>query len=637
MLESMRNHAQSWLSKLILGGIILSFALWGIGDYFLGSRVQAVAEVDGTPVTDVAFQQAYERQLNAYRSLLGGRFSRQTARQFGVKQETLQTMVNRMVMLSEARAMGLVAPEATLLARVRANPAFQAAGSFDATRYRILTRNMGFRTPADYEEEQRLNLMVDALQQAITGSADVREEEIRQRFADEYEKRVIAAIIIDPASLEAGVKVSDEQARSYYASHKNDYRSPLRLKLAVVEIDPENIARDMDISEADIRAAYEEHLDTYHVPEKRHARHILIKLPKDADDAAVKAARKKIEKAAARIRAGEDFARVAREVSEGPTAKKGGDLGFFTRGKMVPPFDKAVFSMKAGELSAPVRTRFGLHLIQLLEIRPARTRTLQEVHDEIARQLRLEKARDEAYRLSQDLDDALGQEDTLKAAAESINLPVRELGPVSRDEALADPLFAGHPAFRQKVFSTPVDAPVEVEEMDDGRFVAVEILQRLPPKTLPFAKVASKVYAQAKKARANELAQEKATEILRKARSTTPEKLAQAYGQPLYISKPVRRIGSGDSASWLTTGVLSAAFETPKGHMYNKPVRVPQGLALVQVRDVIAPGKEEYEKQKAVIRNALLKANGAVRFARWMASVRDRHDIVVHNDVLARF
>ncbi len=637
MLESMRNHAQSWLSKLILGGIILSFALWGIGDYFMGSRVQAVAEVDGEPITDVAFQQAYERQLNAYRSLLGGNFSRQAANRLGIKQTTLQTMVNRMLMLNEAEAMGLVAPEATLLARVRTNPAFQAAGSFDATRYRILTRNMGFRTPTDYENEQRLNLMVDALQQAITGSADVREEEIRQRFADEYEKRVIAAIIVDPASLEAKVSVTDAEARAYYEAHKNSYRSPLRLRLAIVEINPATISKDIDISEDDIRAAYEEKQDTYQVPEQRHARHILIKLPKDADDAAVKVAREKIEKAAARIRTGEDFAKVAREVSEGPTAKNGGDLGFFARGKMVAPFDKVVFSMKPGDVSGPVRTRFGFHLIQLLEIRLAKTRSLKEVHDEIYRQLRLEKARDEAYRLSQDLDDALGQEDTLKAAAESINLPVRELGPISRDEALADPLFAGHPAFRLKVFNTPVDAPVEVEEMDDGRFVAVEVLKRLVPEVLPYAKVAREVYTQAKKAKAMKLAQEKAADMLSKAKSTAPEKLAQEYGQPIYISKPVRRIGSGDTSAWLTTDVLRAAFETPKGHMYGKAIRVPQGLALIQVRDVIEAGQNEFEKQKAAIRSELLKANGAVRFARWMASVRDRHDIVVHDDVLARF
>jgi len=637
MLESMRNHAQSWLSKVILGGIILSFALWGVGDYFMGSRVQVVAEVDGEPMADSTFQQVYERQINIYRAALGGGFSREAVARLGLKQKTVQTMINRRLMLSEAAAMGLVAPEATLLARVHAEPVFQAAGSFDANRYRILTRNMGFRTPADYENEQRQNLMINALQRAIIESAEASEEEVRQRFADDYEKRVIAAIIVDPSSLKSKISVTDEQARAYYEAHKDSYRSPLRLKLAVVEINPKAIAADLEISEDDIRAAYAERQDTFTIPEQRHARHILIRLPKNADEKTVEAAREKIRKVAARIKAGEDFVKVAKEMSDDHTAKNGGDLGFFERGRMVAPFDKAVFSMQAGEISGAVRTQFGLHLIQLLEIRPEKLKTFEEVRDELADQLRLSKAKDEAYKLSQDLDDALGQEDTLRAAAESMNLPVREIGPLSQDEALAEPLFAGNPALRQKAFAAAAGDPVEVVELDDGRFVAVEVLQRLESETLPFAKVTKKVYAQAKKERAAERARKKAEDIRLKAEHTRLETLAQKYGQPIYISKPVRRIGSGDLATWLTTEVLQAAFDTAKGKMYGKVIEVPQGLAIIQVRDVIAASQKDFSKQRKAIRSELLKANGAVRFARWIFSVRQRHDIVVHDDVLDRF
>ncbi len=635
MLEIMRKHAQSWISKVILGGIILSFALWGVGDYFLGSRVQVVAEVDGNPIPDSAFAQAYERQLNMYRALLGDKFSKEMIDRMGVKQETVQTIINRQLMLDEAMETGLTAPEATLLARVRANPAFQASGSFDQNRYRILTRNMGFRTPTDYEAEQRLNLMVDALQKGIINSADVNDEQIRDRFAAEYETRVIAAIIVDPASLESKINITDEAAREYYEAHKENYRSPLRLKLAVVEIEPG--VDDIEIDENEIQAAYEEQRDRFSKPEQRHARHILVRLVLDAGEDARNSAFEKIEKAAARIKAGEDFAKVAREMSDDATAKNGGDLGSFGRGEMVAPFEEAVFSMQDGEVSEVVETQFGLHLIQLLDIKPEQTTPLEQVRNEIAEQLRLVRIRDEAYRLSQDLDDALGQEDTLKAAAEGMNLAVRELGPISQDEALAEDLFVVDSAFRQQIFAASPGDPVNVVELSESHFVAVEVLERLEPDVLPYVKVTAKVYENARRSMAAEQARTLADEILTKADQARLDSLAQQYGQPIYISKPVRRIGIGDDSTWLTTMVLEAAFDTAKGDAYQSALDVPQGLALIQVRDVIAAKDSEFARQKEAIESELLKGNGAVRFARWMASVRDRHDIIVHNDVLDRF
>ena len=170
MLESMRNQAQSWIAKIILGGIALSFALWGVGDYFMGSQIQTIAEVDGKPISDSVFYQSYERELNNYRAMLGKQFSKEMVEQLGLKEQVIQTLINRKLMLDEAARMGLAAPEAALMASVQANPAFQSANGFDANRYKIMTRNMGFRTTRDYEDEQRVNLMIDALQKAVVNS-----------------------------------------------------------------------------------------------------------------------------------------------------------------------------------------------------------------------------------------------------------------------------------------------------------------------------------------------------------------------------------------------------------------------------------------------------------------------------------
>jgi len=637
MLESMRNQAKSWISKVILGGVSLSFILWGVGDYFLGSRVQTIAEVDGESIADSEFYQSYERQLNALRASMGKNFSKDLARQLGLKDQTLQVIINRHIILQEANRMGLAVPKPALVRRVRANPAFQSAGNFDPNRYQILTRNLGFKTPSDYEQELGLDMMTDSLQKAIISSASVSNAEIRQQFNTEFEKRILASLIVDPDSFESKVHISDEQARKYYEAHKERYRSPLRLNMAIVEINPADMAKDLEIDDAELHKAFEDQKGNFTVPERRHARHILVRLAKGSSSEKRKAARKKIEAALKRVKSGEDFAKVASQVSEDESTKDGGDLGFFARGAMVPPFEQVAFSMKAGEISDIIETQFGFHIIQMIEIQPAHAQAFDDVRGQLAKLVRQEKAGDEAYNLSLDLDDALGKESNLTAAAASLNLTVRTLGPVSAEEALADPLFAGNTKFRKKTFSLKPGDPINIEEFDDGRYVAVEIKTRQPPDTLPFKNVAAKVYNDAKTEEASRLAQSQAEDILKSARTGPMDQLAAKYSQPLFLSKPVKKSGVGDEASWLTPELLSEAFSTSKGDVVGKIIEVPKGFAVVQVRDIIAASDEEFEKQSGGIRQELLKANGAQRFARWIASVRDRYDISINSTVLDRF
>jgi len=637
MLESMRNQAQSWIAKLILGAVALSFVLWGIGDYFNSAGIKNVAEVDDSAISDVEFTLAYERQMNTYRSLLGKQFSKQAMESLGLKEDTIQTLINRRLMLQEASRMGLVAPQDVLLATVRSNPSFQSSGSFDAQRYQVLTRNLGYRTPTDYEASLRLDLIADALQKALTQSANVSEQAVRERFESEFEQREIAALIVEPSAMQKKITIDDAQARAWYEAHKDAYFSPLRVSMNVVSIDPKKLAADISIDEADIKAAYEEHQDRYVQPETRHARHILFALPKDADDGARKAARAKLDKALKAIKGGKSFASVAKKVSEDQaTAKNGGDIGYLPQGATVSTFDAALFSMQKGEISDAVETQFGLHLIQLEDIKPEHIKTLEEVHDALKNQLAIERADEEGYKLSQDLDDALGREDSLKAAAESIGLKAVQYGPISIEEARAYPIL-GSAAYRTQLFARQPGDPVEVNELDKGQFVAIEITRRDAPAEQPFEKVSSKVYADAKQAASIEQARKLAGEILAKSASTPLYKLAQQHALPLYLTKPVRSNGSGDNdADWLSAGALQAAFTLKQGGVAPEVIQTNKGFAVIQNQRTIAADAADFDKQKDAIRNELLASEGAVRFARWMANTRANHEIKINQAVLEK-
>ena len=639
MLESMRRHTQGWIAKVILGIIILSFAFWGIGNYFTGSQVEAVAEVDGEAIYDVEFAATYQRQLANYANMLGEQFTKELAERLGVKNETIQTMINRKLMLMEAHHMGLVTPDQAVAATVQSTPQFIEKGKgFSPARYQALIRQMGFATPRDYENYLRQNIMIDTLQNAITSSATVSDDEVKAKFESSYEKRVLAALLVSPDSLKPTIEVSDDEARDWYESHASMYQSPLKVEVKVVDMDKANLMKDVSVSDEAIAQAYEERQAEYTTPEKRRASHILVRVAPDASAEIKKAAKDKIVAAKARLDAGESFADVAKDVSDDVTAASGGDLGYFTRGSMVPAFDREVFEgLKVGDISDIVKTKYGYHLIQLNDIQNADVKPLAEVRDDIYEQLLHEQAAEEAYQLSQDLDNALGMEDSLEAAAKSVNLPVRDLGAVSQDNVLADPLLGKFKELQQKVFGMQPGDAIEIIEVDDGHYVALEVVNRIEPATMAYEDVVKRVFEDVRNDKAVQAAQEIANKALAAAKAgKNIDDLVQQFGQGKFISKPVRSNGEGDDAPWVGA-VLEPAFRTPDKHWVDTVMATPDGFAVVFVQEVQPADESLFAEQKDTIRREVLKAKGAVRFATWMASVRDRHDIDVNERVLNRF
>ena len=636
MLETMRNHAQGWLAKVLLGGIALSFVLWGVGDYFLGGSNEPIAKINGKPVDAGEFYTAYERQLNAYRSMLGKQFSKDLVDSLNVKETTLQTIINRRIMLDVAAKLGLAAPEAVVLASVHTDPIFQSTGQFDAQRYRILTRNMGFSSAQDYENDLRVTIMIDALEKALMDSAHVSDAEIRDLFNQKNEQRVLSAIVVDAGTQLSKVEVSDEQAKAWYENHKSSYQSPLRIQVNMVEINPRDLAAEGSVEESEIQAAYEKRKAEFSEEEQRKARHILVRVSASDSEATRVAARQKIEAAQARIKAGEDFSAVAKEVSDDAgTAKNGGDLGWFKQGMMVAAFDGAVFSMDKASISDIVESEFGYHLISLDDIRQAHQTPYEQVKDKLRNEILVAHATEEAYKLSQDLDEALGMEDSLKAAAAAVNLKVISSKSVSMDEAMVEPVLS-NPQVGQKAFATLPGQAVEIIETSDGRFVAIEVAERIEPDVLPFAQVTRRVYSDAKQEAANKKAREVADEI-RNVSGKSMDELAQQFGQAKFISKPLRSNGVGDDAIWLTNAVLDEAFKTPQGSWVNQSMAVPQGFAVVHVEQVITPSEDEFNAQKEVIAKEAVRAKGAVRFARWLSSVREGYEITTNEQALSRF
>jgi len=235
------------------------------------------------------------------------------------------------------------------------------------------------------------------------------------------------------------------------------------------------------------------------------------------------------------------------------------------------------------------------------------------------------------------LDNALGMEDSLEAAAKVVDLPLRKLGELSQENVLADPLLGSSQDLQKKAFSMQPDDSIEITEVDDGHFVALQVLKRIEPSTMAYEDVVKRVYDDVRNDKAVKAAQDIADKALVAAQEgKNIDALVQQFGQGKFISKPVRSNGEGDDAPWLSA-VLEPAFRTPDAHWVNRVVATPEGFAVVLVQDVQAADEALFAEQEESIRQDLIKAKGAVRFASWMASVRDRHDIDINNRVLNRF
>jgi len=345
--------------------------------------------------------------------------------------------------------------------------------------------------------------------------------------------------------------------------------------------------------------------------------------------------REKIEAVQLRLKSGEDFATVAKEDSDDASAAEGGSLGWFRQDAMVAAFGQAAFSMSKGDTSDIIESQFGYHIILLEDIREAKIKSFAEVKDSLKEDLIEAHAAEEAYKLSQDLDEALGMEDSLKAAAESLNLKMKSIDPLSLDEAIAQPLLADA-GLRAKAFSTMPGQAIEIVETAKGHFVAFEIIERIEPEVMEFAQVAAKALEDAKRDAAMNQARQLAEDI-RQAGDKSLDALAQEFGQAKFISKPVRSSGEGDDAGWLTADVLDQAFRVHQGAWVEQSINVPQGFAVVRVADVIAASEEEFNSKKAEITKQAEIAKGEMRFARWMASVRDRHEITTNQQALERY
>jgi len=423
MLQFIRDTAKGWLAWVIVGLISIPFALWGVNSYISGPSAAIVAKVNGDAVMQSEFQKIYQQYRDRMRRTLGEEYQPELFDSIAVKRSVLDGIIEEKLVFAASRDSGVRISDASLNKIIQSNPAFQREGKFDPEYYAIVLQRTG-SFPERYEDNLRVSLLTRAVVGNIQKTTFVTKTELENISRLEAQTREISYGVVSAQTYHDQVTVSDETVRQYYDSHLNNYMAPERTKVDYLELAVEQLAVDIEVDDAALQQLYVDNQGLFVVPEQRSASHILIELSED-DDSVILATLAEIK---SRLNSGEDFAILAEEYSQDSgSVKNGGDLGYFQRGVMGPEFEAEVFSMEALEqVSEPVKSEFGYHLIKLTGIRPSEEKAFSEVRDELELMYRRQQAEQLFYDKAELLADlSYENPDSLDYVAEQLGLKVQ--------------------------------------------------------------------------------------------------------------------------------------------------------------------------------------------------------------------
>jgi peptidyl-prolyl cis-trans isomerase D len=403
---------------------------------------------------------------------------------------------------------------------VQSLEAFQRDGKFANDLYEQRLKVTGMN-PAAFEEQLRQDLLMEQLRQGILSSAFITAQELEGAARLKGQKRNIAYMVLPVDPVKSAIQAGEEEVNKYYNGHHDLFTTPEQVKIAYLNLSLDNLAKQVTISDEVLHAHYQAHESNYGLAEQRNANHILIAVPKDAGAPEVEEARKKAEELAKLARQGGSFEEIAKKHSDDSGSKgEGGQTGFFTRGAMEKAFEDAAFSMKPGQISDPIRTDFGFHVIRLNEIKPGQIKPFAEVRGEVEQAYRSEQAEKKFYDQAEQLSNLTFENpDTLQVAADALGLPISESDYFSRTggkdlTADAKVLTA---AFSPEVLEEGSNS--EPLELENTRVVVLRVRDHKPPALRPLAEVRKEVADAITQEKAKAAIQERAGKLLERLRA----------------------------------------------------------------------------------------------------------------------
>ncbi|MGD8702932.1 MAG: SurA N-terminal domain-containing protein [Desulfosarcina sp.] len=623
----MRKHAGSWMIKVILFAIVIVFVFWGVGS-FRSREASKVATVNDELITLADYRRTYNNLIDQYRQQFGSSLNDGMIEMLNVKNQALTQLIERTLLLQEAKKLDLRVADAEVAESVIATPIFQTNGSFDNRRYRSILAQVHL-TPEEFEAEQKKMLLGQKLTRMIVGTAKVSDVEARLWYDWQHTSVNIDYVLFEPTRY-TGIDPSAEEIAAFYDTQKENYKTDPMVKARYVVFDPESYKDQVSVGEDEIIDYYDANMEEFKTEKTVEARHILIKLDPEADEEAERAAKARAEAVRKMAVEGQDFAELAKNYSEGPTKDQGGYLGKFERSQMVKPFADKAFSMSAGEISEPVKTRFGWHVIKVETVEEATTTSLEENRETIAGTLAGRKASYLAYDKAELFYESCYDKDDMADNAGTFGRTVLETGSFNRQGPEA--LGSDKAEFAKAAFALRRDEISDIQDIG-GRYYLIQVTETIDPTVPPLEAVKSRVVADLTISMQNDAAMQGAQKMA--------EDLAAGMSFEESASKHdiiIKQTGLFKRNATIPTigsdpQVTQAAFGlTDVGAISDEPIKGSAGYYLLRLKERLAPEAADFEAEKDTIKGMLLRQKQRTMVQDWIAARKADSQITVEKD-----
>ena len=625
MLQTIRDRAQGWIAWAIVILISIPFALWGIQEYLGGGSQPVIASVNDREITEAELDRRYQEFRSRLRDQLGSAYRPELFDDEKMRKQVLEGMIHRELILQESGRLGLYASDQMVRGVILNDPQFQKDGRFDQDSYERALRYRGLNSRA-FEERMRLRLITSQLSRAIEASEFVTQRELIDAVRLRDQKRQFEFLVLPLAGFMEDRAFSEEDIDAYYRAHQGRFRVPERIKVEYLTLDADSIGAKLEPDEETLRGFYEADQDHFYGGEQRRASHILVALAPDADQASIEAAEKKIQDALMRIEEGEEFAAVAREMSDDPgSSEAGGDLGFLEREMMDPAFEDAAFSAEASQVAGPVRSRFGFHLIKVTEIKAAEAPSFDEQRESVLKAYRRSEGERLFYDYAERLSDlSYENPDSLEPAANALGLEIERSDWMDRSGGSSE---LAHPKAVAAAFSEDVlvrGNNSEAVELGPQQVLVLRILDHKKEHVRPLEDARAEITDLLRKEQAADKAREIGETLLARLRAgETLEKIAAETGHELQRPEAIRRVDTQ-----LPANLVSAVFRSlrPGQHQptYGAAVLENQDYVLFALSEVTEGSISELdESSHGNEKSALRRSRGRYYFDHLVRHLRE--------------
>ncbi len=616
MLQNIRDNSQGWIAKTIIGIIVMLLALTGFEAIFnAASNNQNAAEVNGEEISRYDLDQAMNMQRRQLAQQLGQDFDASLLDDRLLRDSALGSLIDRMLLLQSAKNANFAFSSEALDQLILQTPEFQVDGAFSAARFDQVIQQMGY-SRLQFRQLLEQEMLIGQLRAGISGTGFVTDQQVDNFARLEMQTRDFATLTL-PAQQEA-IEVGDEQIKEYYEANADRFRTPEQVIVEYVELKKESFFDQVEVSDEELQELYQKQIAN--LAEQRRAAHILIETSGELSDDEAKA---KIDEIATRVKNGDDFAAVAKEASQDPgSANEGGDLGFAGPGVYDPAFEDALYALNEGEVSAPVKSEFGWHIIKLLGVQSPEVPAFENLKPELVRELKAQQVEQRFVETSKQLEDSAFEASDLAQPAQELGLMVQTTEAFGRDggEGITANRQVIQAAFSDEVLVDGANS--SVIELDPDTSIALRVKEHLKPAAIPLADVREDIVQQLQRSLAAEAARAKGEQLLADLRKGQQPDDAQWQA----VEAATR------SQEGVAPALLQAVFRMPRPEQQDKPsysgVALSNGdYAVVRLNGVNEPEAALTDEEKLNYRRFLASRVGQQDFAAFRQKLQAEAEI----------